>query len=146
MRYSLPMLTNVMHESGRYDDPTLRRDLGRVIARVDAACALADQYLLKRISGQEAVGDASLVKLYYANALREFTVFGRRVSGLLGQFDPVFMRGATQETGNWTLDFMNSYNWSIAGGSNEIQRNIISERMMLMPREPKAWRLKGGGV
>ncbi len=56
------------------------------------------------------------------------------------------MRGAPQETGHWTLDFMNSYNWSIAGGSNEIQRNIIAERMLQMPREPKTWRLNGDGV
>lgn len=143
MRYSLTMLAKSMQDAGRYEDTAVRRELGRVITRVDAACAIADQYLLKRISGQEQVGDASLVKLYYANALREFTALGKRISGLQGQFDPVFMRGATQETGHWMLDFMNSYNWSIAGGSNEIQRNIISERMLQMPREPKTWRAEG---
>ncbi len=141
MRYSLSMLGKALEESGRANDAALRREFGHVITRVDAACAIADQYLLKRISGEERVGDASLVKLYYANALREFTKLGRRISGLKGQFDPVFMRGATQETGHWMLDFMNSYNWSIAGGSNEIQRNIISERMLGMPREPKTWKL-----
>lgn len=141
MRYALPMLAATLEERGLSSDTALRRDLGRVIARVDACCALADQYLLKRISGEEKVGDASMVKLCYAQTLREFTKLGRRISGLQGQFDPDFMRGATQETGNWTLDFMNSYNWSIAGGSNEIQRNIISERVLEMPREPKSWKL-----
>lgn len=141
MRYALPMLAATLEERGLSSDTALRRDLGLVIARVDACCALADQYLLKRISGEEKVGDASMVKLCYAQTLREFTKLGRRISGLQGQFDPDFMRGATQETGNWTLDFMNSYNWSIAGGSNEIQRNIISERVLEMPREPKSWKL-----
>lgn len=141
MRYALPMLATTLEERGLNSDTALRRDLGRVIARVDACCALADQYLLKRISGEEKVGDASMVKLCYAQTLREFTKLGRRISGLQGQFDPDFMRGATQETGNWTLDYMNSYNWSIAGGSNEIQRNIISERVLEMPREPKSWKL-----
>jgi alkylation response protein AidB-like acyl-CoA dehydrogenase len=141
MRYALPMLATTLNDRGLSSDTALRRDLGKVIARVDACCALADQYLLKRISGEEKVGDASMVKLCYAQTLREFTKLGRRISGLQGQFDPDFMRGATQETGNWTLDFMNSYNWSIAGGSNEIQRNIISERVLEMPREPKTWKL-----
>lgn len=141
MRYSLSMLAETMRATGRIDDPVARRELGNVITRVDGACAIADQYLLKRISGEERVGDASLVKLYYANALREFTSLGRRLAGLQGQYHSGFMRGATQETGMWTLDFMNSYNWSIAGGSNEIQRNIIAERMLEMPREPKTWRL-----
>lgn len=144
MRYSLPLLGAVMRERGRLDDSALRRDLGALIARVDANCALADQYLLKRISGEEVPGDASMVKLYYSRTLREFTSLGRRISGLQGQYDPAFMRGATQETGNWTLDFMNSYNWSIAGGSDEIQRNIIAERILGMPREPKTWHLEPG--
>jgi alkylation response protein AidB-like acyl-CoA dehydrogenase len=141
MRYSLPMLAAVMRERNCLDDGALRRELGALIPRVDAACALADQYLLKRISHTEAPGDASIVKLYYARTLRQFVSLGRRISGLQGQYQSGFMRGATQETGNWTLDFMNSYNWSIAGGSDEIQRNIIAERMLQMPREPKHWQL-----
>lgn len=144
MRYALPMLVNTMRERGCQDDPVVHRDLGNLIVSVDAACALADQYLMKRISGTEQVGDASIVKLCYAKTLREFTALGVRVNGLAGQYYSGFMRGATQETGNWTLDFMNSYNWSIAGGSNEIQRNIIAERMLSMPREPKGWQLAEG--
>ena len=142
MRYALPLLSEVMRDRGRFDDPVARRDLGALITRVDAACALADQYLLKRITGEEAPGDASMVKLYYSRTLREFTSLGRRISGLQGQYHSGFMRGATQETGNWTVDFINSYNWSIAGGSDEIQRNIIAERLLGMPREPKSWRVE----
>ena len=144
MRYALPLLGKTLRDRGRAGDSALRRDLGALIAKVDAACALADQYLQKRISGQEAPGDASLVKLYYSRTLREYTSLGRRINGLEGQYNSGFMRGAPQETGNWTLDFMNSYNWSIAGGSDEIQRNIISERILQMPREPKTWALEQG--
>src|SRR3990167_5544163 len=144
MRYALHMLVKTMRERGCQDDAVVHRDLGNLIVNVDAACALADQYLMKRISGSEQVGDASIVKLQYAKTLREFAALGVRVNGLEGQYHTGFMRGATQETGNWTLDFMNSYNWSIAGGSNEIQRNIIAERMLGMPREPKSWQLAEG--
>lgn len=146
MRYALPLLANTLRERGRDDDPALRRDLGQLIPKVDAACALADQYLLKRITGTEQVGDASIVKLYYARTLREFVSLGVRVNGLQGQYHGGFMRGAPQETGNWTVDFMNSYNWSIAGGSDEIQRNIIAERMLGMPREPKSWQQAEGAA
>jgi len=145
MRYSLPIICAEIERSGRSDDTAVKRDLGRLTARVDAACALADRYLLKRISGEEAVGDASIVKLFYARTLREFTRLGQRVAGLGGQYNRGFMRGATQETGNWPVDFMNSYNWSIAGGSDEVQRNIISERMLGMPREPREWQLAEQG-
>jgi alkylation response protein AidB-like acyl-CoA dehydrogenase len=82
-----------------------------------------------------------MVKLCYARTLREFTSLGLRVGGLQSQYHRGFMRGATQETGNWMVDFMNSYNWSIAGGSDEIQRNIIAERVLGMPREPRTWQV-----
>jgi len=141
MRYSLTKLADVIREGGRENDPAVRKDFGALIAKVNASCALADQYLLKRISGTEAAGDASIVKLNYARTLREFTKLGMSISGLQGQYFEDFTRGGSQETGNWTVDFMNSYNWSIAGGSDEIQRNIIAERMLLMPREPKNWQL-----
>jgi alkylation response protein AidB-like acyl-CoA dehydrogenase len=141
MRYSLARLTTLMRERGRAGDPALLRDLGRLSAKIDAACALADRYLLKRISGEEAPGDASIVKLYYPRVLREFTLLGLRIAGLQGQYREDFTRGGSQETGNWPVDFMNSYNWSIAGGSDEIQRNIIAERLLRMPREPKSWQL-----
>ena len=141
MRYALARIAALMRERGVADDPVLRRDLGRLIPKVDAACALADRYLLKRIDGTEAPGDASIVKLHYARTLREFTLLGQRIAGLAGQYREEFTRGGGMETGNWPFDFMNSYNWSIAGGSDEIQRNIIAERMLGMPREPRNWTL-----
>jgi alkylation response protein AidB-like acyl-CoA dehydrogenase len=141
MRYSLARIATLMRERGVADDPATRRELGRLVAKVDGACALADRYLLKRISGEDVPGDASIVKLNYARTLRDFVSLGMRVAGLAGQYREPFTRGGSQETGNWAVDFMNSYNWSIAAGSDEIQRNIIAERMLKMPREPKEWRL-----
>ena len=143
MRYALPRLATLMRERGTLDDAALRRDLGALITRVDAACALADRYLLKRINDDEQPGDASIVKLHYARTLREFTQLGLRIGGLETQYRDNFTRGSGMETGNWPFDFMNSYNWSIAGGSDEIQRNIIAERMLAMPREPKNWQWTG---
>jgi alkylation response protein AidB-like acyl-CoA dehydrogenase len=141
MRYALPRITGLMRERGVAGDTGLRRDLGQLIAMVDAACALADGFLLKRIAGTEAPGDASIVKLCYSRTLREFTRLGLRIGGLGAQYRAPFTRGSGMETGNWPFDFMNSYNWTIAGGSDEIQRNIIAERLLGMPREPKDWRL-----
>jgi alkylation response protein AidB-like acyl-CoA dehydrogenase len=41
---------------------------------------------------------------------------------------------AAPDEGYWPLAYLNSYGMTIAGGSNEIQRNIIGERVLGMPK------------
>jgi len=144
MRGALWRITSEMARTGRGDDPLILRELGKLRTQIDALVALADGFLERRIAGEERAGDASIVKLYYARVLRAYTSLGLRISGLDGQYHQDFTSGGSQETGNWAVDFMNSYAWSIAGGSDEIQRNIISERLLGMPREPKNWQPAGG--
>ncbi|MBS3961819.1 MAG: acyl-CoA dehydrogenase family protein [Sandarakinorhabdus sp.] len=135
-------LARLVRDQGSSDDQGVLRDLGRLATRIDACSALADQFLERRIAGQEAAGDASCVKLAYARALRAYTRLGLDVGGLEAQQRQPIIFGGGMETGNWMADFMNSYAWTIAGGSDEIQRNIIAERMLGMPREPKDWTAK----
>jgi alkylation response protein AidB-like acyl-CoA dehydrogenase len=143
MRGSLWRIADLIRETGRDQDSGILRDFGRLATKVDATCALADQFLANRIAGEERVGDASLVKLSYSRTLREFTLLGVRLGGIEAQYHAPITFGGGMETGNWMADFMNSYAWTIAGGSDEVQRNIIAERLLGMPREPKSWVLAG---
>jgi hypothetical protein len=70
--------------------------------------------------------------------LRAYTDFGVRLGGIGEQLRSPITFGDLN-TGNWMADYMNSYAWTIAGGSEEVQRTIIAERMLEMPREPKGW-------
>jgi alkylation response protein AidB-like acyl-CoA dehydrogenase len=142
MRGALWRIAEVIRTRGREVDVGIARDFGRLATKIDATCALADLFLANRIAGDERVGDASLVKLSYARTLRDFTSLGLRVSGLDAQYHAPIVFGGGMETGNWMADFMNSYAWTIAGGSDEIQRNIIAERLLGMPREPRNWTLE----
>ena len=143
MRGALWRIADLIRENGRENDAGVLRDFGRLSTKIDAACAIADQFLANRIAGQERVGDASLVKLTYSRTLREFTSLSLRLAGLDAQYHEPIIFGGGMETGNWMADFMNSYAWTIAGGSDEVQRNIISERLLGMPREPKSWTVAG---
>ena len=138
MRDALGRIAALIREHRLGEDAGVLRDFGALVARVDSACAIADRFLSNRIAGIENVGDASVVKLTYSRVLREFTLLGVRLGGMAEQYrSPIVFGDLT--TGNWMADFMNSYAWTIAGGSDEVQRNIIAERMLGMQREPKNW-------
>jgi alkylation response protein AidB-like acyl-CoA dehydrogenase len=138
MRGNMFRLVDTVRASCRADDPGVMRDLGRLATQVDSVCALADQFLQSRMAGIERVGDASIIKNSYSRALRAWAAFGVRIGGMTAQYRDAITFGDLN-TGNWMADYMNSYAWTIAGGSEEIQRNIIAERMLDMPREPKGW-------
>lgn len=144
MRGALWRIGDLIRANARSEDAGVLRDFGRLASKVDATCAVADQFLANRIAGEERVGDASIVKLAYSRTLREFTSLGLRIGGLDAQYHAPITFGGGMETGNWMADFMNSYAWTIAGGSDEVQRNIIAERLLGMPREPKNWVAKEG--
>ncbi|MCB2077935.1 MAG: acyl-CoA dehydrogenase family protein [Novosphingobium sp.] len=140
MRGALSRVAELIRKNGREDDAGVMRDFGKLVTQVDASCAIADKFLENRMNGIEGLGDASIVKNTYSRALRAYSLLGVRLGGIDEQYRNPITFGDLN-TGNWMADFMNSYAWTIAGGSEEVQRNIISERMLEMPREPKNWKL-----
>ncbi len=138
MRGALSRIAELIRKNGREGDAGIVRDFGQLVTRADSACAIADQFLLNRIEGVERIGDASIVKNTYSRVLREYALLGVRIGGMEEQYRSAITYGDLN-TGNWMADFMNSYAWTIAGGSEEVQRNIIAERMLGMQREPKGW-------
>jgi alkylation response protein AidB-like acyl-CoA dehydrogenase len=111
-----------------------RRRIVDVTAKVEALRAMVAEAMVRKAAGNEQLGDASILKLAYARILRDYADLGVRLQGIGSQYFEDYVLGAGYETSNWMFDFMNSYQWNIAGGSNEIQRNIVAERMLELPR------------
>jgi alkylation response protein AidB-like acyl-CoA dehydrogenase len=82
--------------------------------------------------------DASIVKLYYSELLQRMTGFGAEIAGLPGHAQLRKPASSGWESGAWVLDFIGSWEWTIPGGTSEIQRTIIGERGLGLPREPTA--------
>jgi alkylation response protein AidB-like acyl-CoA dehydrogenase len=87
-------------------------------------------------AGTACPADASIVKLYYSELLQRLTDFGAQIGGLAAQTHLAKPLSSGWESGSWVLDFIGSWEWTIPGGSSEIQRTIIAERGLGLPREP----------
>ena len=87
-------------------------------------------------SGAVGPADPSIVKLYYSELLQRLTDFGTDVTGLAAHTVLAKPMSSGWESGAWALDFIGSWEWTIPGGSSEIQRTIIGERGLGLPREP----------
>ena len=85
-------------------------------------------------AGTAGPADASVVKLYYSELLQRMTGFGTEISGVRAHTALSKPASSGWESGAWMLDFIGSWEWTIPGGSSEIQRTIIAERGLGMPR------------
>jgi alkylation response protein AidB-like acyl-CoA dehydrogenase len=100
------------------------------IARVHTESAII-RYLGLRIVTAFAHGrlpgpEASVAKLAMGTLLKRSTGLALELIG----------PEAMTEDGQWTTGFLTAPAVRIAGGSDEVQRNIIGERVLGLPKEP----------
>jgi alkylation response protein AidB-like acyl-CoA dehydrogenase len=119
------------------DDDEIRRRLVDVYTRIQALRLLVNNMLSRVLRGEGAGTEPSIIKLYYSDLLRDFTDLGVTLGGIGAQLAQPNLQGGANETGLWMQDYLYSWAWTISGGSSEIQRNIIAERALGLPRESK---------
>ena len=94
---------------------------------------------LSGVDGPVAPPEASIAKLFWGSWHRRL---GELAMGVLGPAATVLDGEPLPENGGYGLgDFQRSFLFArsetIYGGSNQIQRNIIGERVLGLPPEPK---------
>ncbi len=96
---------------------------------------LHNQRTLARLERGEELGpESSLVKLFWAGMSQRLYETALAVLGSDALLLPADEHAV--DDGAWVLGFLASRATSIMGGTSEIQRNIIGERLLGLPREP----------
>ncbi|GAA5060274.1 acyl-CoA dehydrogenase family protein [Nocardia callitridis] len=116
------------------DDPVVSDRLATLEIELTGLRMLCADFVAAERPG---AADASIVKLYYSELLQRITDFGTEVAGLAAHTELSKPLSSGWESGAWMLDFLGSWEWTIPGGSSEIQRTLIGERGLGLPREPR---------
>jgi alkylation response protein AidB-like acyl-CoA dehydrogenase len=118
-------------------DVQLRREYAAFYAELQSVRLMIRELLLE-LEAHPDKASATLptyIKLVFSPFLQRYTEFLVRAEGI----DALKWQPAIPGTGYCSRlrinDFLKSYGWTIAGGSNEIMRNIVSERILGMPRK-----------
>ncbi|MFE8972252.1 acyl-CoA dehydrogenase [Streptomyces cyaneofuscatus] len=125
-RRTLEALAAEARRNGRWDDPVLRRRLGRLNAEFRALWRLTQANVSEseRTGGVPGIG-GSVFKLRYSGVRQDLYEAAAEVLGGVDAFD------LDRE---WALDRLSSLSYTIAAGTSQIQRNIVAERILGLPK------------
>ena len=131
-------------ECGRRDrlrDPLVRQRLAQSRIEVEIF-RLHNARTLSRLARGDAIGsESSLVKLFWAGMSQRLYETATAVLGPDAQLMPEDEHAIGG--GRWVVGALSSRANSIMGGTSEIQRTIIGERLLGLPREPS---VRGTGI
>jgi alkylation response protein AidB-like acyl-CoA dehydrogenase len=116
-------------------DGAVRQRLGALAARARINRHLSQRMASKVARGALGPGDAPLSKIWWSELNLEIVettlaLLGPRSMAVEGD-------ELSEEDGRWQDAFLYARAFTIAGGSNEIMRNLIAERGLGLPREPR---------
>jgi alkylation response protein AidB-like acyl-CoA dehydrogenase len=122
------------HDAAAWDDRALRREVGHLQAELDALWAMVKLSVSETAkTGMPGIG-ASAIKLFYTELYQRVCELGMRVLGRAALSRDDVGDLPSHEVMYRTLQ---SLSLTIAAGTSQIQRNIISERILGLPREPR---------
>jgi alkylation response protein AidB-like acyl-CoA dehydrogenase len=127
------------------EDPAVRAKLGRIYVELEVQRYAALRVLSALEKGESPGAAASITKLSYSEFEKRYHElvqeilgpWGQDMSGAAGEVDT-----SSGEPGTWATAYLWSRAGTIYSGSSEIQKNIIGERVLGLPKEIRADRAR----
>jgi alkylation response protein AidB-like acyl-CoA dehydrogenase len=145
-RAEFDRLVELARAEGRAGDPVVRDRLAQLLVEVEIMRFLGYRVLTRYLAGEQPGPEASISKLYWSEYHQRATDLALDLAGMRAQVvsgrpplrgyrtdDP----GAPGTTGSWIGSYLNARAGTIYAGTSEIQRTILAETVLGMPREPR---------
>ncbi len=139
--YSLARAVDSLKELGKEpgadgrplrDDPKFRDEVAGFAVDAQAIMLMGYRGFSKFMAGKSSP-EHSLLKLYGSEALQKALQAGAEWQGPAA-IDMDVPGPKMWRDGNWIIQWMRSFSGTIPGGTSEIQRNIVAERVLGLPR------------
>jgi alkylation response protein AidB-like acyl-CoA dehydrogenase len=124
----LDALLDVARANGTYDDPVIHDRLAKAQVELEVIRLNA----LRTLSEDQAPQQASISKLLWAGWHRTLGELAMQVRG-----HDSLTTGPDYDLDEWQRMFLFTRADTIYGGSDEIQRNVLAERVLGLPRESR---------
>ena len=134
-------------ERGKLDDPLVRQKIAKFHTTVEIMKWQGYQALTRRLRGESPGPESSITKLFWSGYHQEVTEAAMNLLGseamvgfgegqVTGLGAPPI--GTPNTVGNWMDTFFIARPGTIYAGTSQVQRNIIGERVLGLPKEPRA--------
>jgi alkylation response protein AidB-like acyl-CoA dehydrogenase len=131
--------------NGKFDDPLVRQKLAQLHILTEIGRFSGERMKAVRASGGDIPGMANIAKLLMSDIVRLSRDVGLEIvgaQGMLHTIDPEKQKVLDEATANpflagITATALMSPAPSIYGGTDQVQRNIIGERALGLPKEPR---------
>jgi alkylation response protein AidB-like acyl-CoA dehydrogenase len=130
---TISQLVELARRCGRDQDPVIRQDIARAHIRMQLM-----RYMNLRVQTASSQGklpgpEASTLKLFIS---QHQSLTGDLVMAIMGTAG-MLANGDAIDDGHWQISFLNQWSSKIGGGTDQIQRNTIGERVLGLPAEPR---------
>jgi alkylation response protein AidB-like acyl-CoA dehydrogenase len=120
-----------------WDDAALRRDVGRLTAEVSGLWSLIRKNVSEASAGVIPVQGASVFKLRFTESRQRIADLAAHVLGRASLAMSDLPGLAGPGNGRIIEDRVNTLSFTIAAGTSQIQKNILAERALGLPKEPR---------
>jgi len=113
-------------------DPVLRQRLADLVIAGRALRLTNLRYVTRELAGTPVGAEGSVLKLTFTDAYKQMAEIA---SAILGPYSQLWSGDSrSPEDGRWAFQSLFAHRFGIAGGTDQIQKNIIGDRLLGLPR------------